>query len=444
MTDRFEEDLGKFTYVTLPQVKDYLSISSNTQDARLANIIFYATGVVEHYIGQEVLANNYVELFDGGVSSVFVSRLPLNNVYQVSEFNGFSHQILVDPSVIGVPNSTIDSELTLNFYNSAHINGKIKRFGQSSLELGQADYIGSSVVPDKLRFDESDFTIEMFIRVDEPSLQDKVIFEINTDNANYMRFSTSNQYGLAFEANVNGVSTIVRGANTLVESQQFGKRKWAHVSVSRNLDNERLYLHYNGNTIANASYAVIDHTFTSNVNIGTTFKGYIDELRVSSIARYTSDFGVPAFRFRPDQETLCLVHFDGQDGSTSASDVHAEPNEYNYDRGTGRITRNVGTRNIRRTYRSVQRSYPALSLIGPATFQPFPNGVRVEYRAGYEVGSVPYDLQLATLDFIKIIYKQDQEKKGFSFEGERGDNFSLSSNFPPHVARVLDLYRIIK
>ena len=162
------------------------------------------------------------------------------------------------------------------------------------------------------------------------------------------------------------------------------------------------------------------------------------------MARYTTDFQVPTHRFRPDTETLCLVHFDGRDNTVSAVDVHAEPNEYNYDRGTGRITRDVGTRNIRRTYRSIQRSYPALSLIGPATFQPFPSGIRVEYRAGYELGSVPYDLQLATLDFIKIIYKQDQEKKGFSFEGERGDSFNLSSNFPPHVARVLDLYRIVK
>ena len=35
MVDRFEEGLGKYPYVTLPQVKDYLSISSTTQDARL-------------------------------------------------------------------------------------------------------------------------------------------------------------------------------------------------------------------------------------------------------------------------------------------------------------------------------------------------------------------------------------------------------------------------
>ena len=444
MTDRFEEDLGKYTYVNLPQVKDYLSISSNTQDARLSNIIFYATGVIEHYIGQEVLANTYVEIFDGGVSSVFVSRLPLSNVYQVTEFNGSEHQILTDPSTVGVPNSTTDSSLSVSFYNGAKTNSKIKRFGQSSVEIPNGGYLAASAVPDKLKFDEGDFTVEMFVRIDDPTIQNNTIFEINTDAANYMKFSMSNQYGLAFESNVSGVSTIVRGANTLIESQQFGKRKWAHVAVSRNLENERLYLHYNGNTIANASYAIVDHTFTSNVKIGSSFKGYIDEFRVSSISRYNTNFVPPAYRFRPDGDTGCLIHFDGQDNSTSAVDAHSEPNEYNFDRGTGRITRDVGTRNVRRTYGSVQRSYPALSLMGPTTFQPYPSGVRVEYRAGYELGSIPYDLQLATLDFIKIIYKQDQEKKGFSFEGERADNFGLSSNFPPHITRVLDLYRIIK
>ena len=28
-------------------------------------------------------------------------------------------------------------------------------------------------------------------------------------------------------------------------------------------------------------------------------------------------------------------------------------------------------------------------------------------------------------------------------EGERGDNFPLAGNFPPHIRRILDLYRII-
>jgi hypothetical protein len=443
MTDRFEEDLGKYTYVTLPQLKDYLSISSNTQDARLSNIINYATGVIEHYIGQEILANNYVEIFDGGKSSVFVNRLPLNNVYQVSEFNGVEDVTLADCTTNGRPVRTADDDLTITFVNDAHITSRIKRFGKSSLELNTLDYIFSGSVADQLKFEESDFTIEMFIRVDEATLQDNVLFAINTDASNYMQFRLANQYGLAFEANIAGTPTVVQGANSLIESQQFTKRRWAHVAVSRDLENERLYLHYNGNTIGNALYEVSNHTFTSNVQIGTTFKGYIDELRVSSKARYSSDFIATNYRFRPDNDTVLLIHFDEKDKATVAKDVHAEPNEYTFSRDSGEVTRDVGAIGVRGTYPTIRNSYPALTLSGPPAFQPYPSGVKVEYRAGYELGSVPYDLQLATLDFIKLLYKQDQEKKGFSFEGERGDSFPLAGNFPPHIRRILDLYRII-
>ena len=107
MVDRLDENLGKYPYVSLAQVKDYLSISSNTADARISNVIHYATGMVEHYIGQEVLANDYVEVFDGGKPSVMVSRLPLSNVYQVTEFNGEEDQVLDDPSTIGRPNKSV-------------------------------------------------------------------------------------------------------------------------------------------------------------------------------------------------------------------------------------------------------------------------------------------------------------------------------------------------
>lgn len=443
MTDRFEEDLGKHTYVNLAQIKDYLSISSNTQDARLSNIIFYATGVIEHYIGQEILANNYTEVFDGGRSSVFVNRLPLNNVYQVSEYNGTEDKILADCTTIGRPVKTSTDELTLSFKNDAHITSKIKKFGQSSLQLDTADYVYSELVPEHLQFQDSDFTVEMYVRVDNDYLQDNVLFSINTDTSNYMHLRLANQYGLAFESNVAGSYTLIQGANSSIESQQFNKRKWAHVALSCDMENERVYLHYNGNTIANTTYISSNHSFTSNVILGETFKGYIDELRVSNIARYKTDFRAPLYRHRPDNGTVLLVHFDEENNSRIAKDVHATPSEYTFSRDSGEITRDVGSLGTRGTYPTMRNSYPALTLSGPAAFQPFPSGVKVEYRAGYEAGSVPYDLQLATLDFIKLLYKQDQEKKGFSFEGERGDSFPLAGNFPPHIRRILDLYRIV-
>jgi len=444
MVDRLEENLGKYPYVNLTQVKDYLSISSTTQDARLANIINYATGVVEHYIGQEMLANDYVEVFDGGKTSVMVSRLPLSNVYQVSEFNGTEDVILADPTTIGRPIKHNDTEAsTLTFKNDAHINSRIKRFGTSSLELGISDYVVSGTVAPDLKFEEGDFTIEMFIRVDEATIQDNVLFAINTDASNFIQFRLANQKGLAFEANISGSATTVEGANTLIETQQFAKRRFAHVAVTRDLTEEKMYLHYNGNTISDSSFAVENLTFTANTEIGTTFKGYIDEVRVSNIPRYSANFTPPTKRFRPDDDTVMLIHFDGSNDDTEAIDVHNKVNEYNFSRDMGEITRDTGAVGVRGTFPTVRNNYPALTLAGPPGFAPFPSGIKVEYRAGYESGEVPQDIQLATLDMIKLIYKQDQEKKGFSFEGERGDNYPLAGNFPPHIRRVLDLYRII-
>ena len=445
MVDRLEENLGKYPYVNLTQVKDYLSISSTTQDARLANIISYATGVVEHYVGQEILANDYVEVFDGGKTSVMVSRLPLSNVYQVSEFNGTEDVILADPTTIGRPVKHDATESsTLTFQNDAHINSRIKKFGKSSLELGNDDYVLSGTVTPDLKFEEGDFTIEMFVRVDDATIQDNVLFAINTDASNFIQFRLANQKGLAFEANISGSATTVEGANTLIESQQFAKRRFAHVAVTRELTEEKLFLHYNGNTISDSSFAVENLTFTTNTEIGTTFKGYIDEVRVSNIPRYSAKFTPPTKRFRPDDDTVMLIHFDQDNDATEANDVHNKVNEYNFSRDMGEITRDTGAVGVRGTFPTVRNNYPALTLAGPPGFAPFPSGVKVEYRAGYESGDIPQDIQLATLDMIKLIFKQDQEKKGFSFEGERGDNYPLAGNSPPHIRRVLDLYRIIE
>lgn len=443
MTESFEEGLGRNTYITLAQVKDYLSISSNTQDARLSNIISYATGVIEHYIGQEVLANYYTEIFDGGVSSVYVSRLPLNAVYQVSEFNGNEHVLLSDPSAYGSPVSTVGTSISFEFINDAHITEKVKRFGKSSLKVDSSDYIISNIVPERLQFGDTDFTIEMFVRVDDAVITDNTIFEMYSDSNNYMAFKLANQRGLSFTSVVDGVSTTVSGSNTFVEAQQFRKKRWAHVALSRDYSSETLKLFYNGNTIASAIYSQSDLTFTNNITIGSTFKGYIDEVRISDSLRYTSNFTAPEYRFRPDKDTALLVHFDAKHNSKIAKDVHNAPAEYNYTRDTGEITKDTGTRGLIGNFTSTRKSYPSLTLSGPQAFQPFPSGVEVTYRAGYEAGSVPLDLQVATLDYVKLLYKQDQEKKGFSFEGERGDQFPLAGNFPPHIRRILDLYRII-
>jgi len=443
MVDRFEENLGKYPFVDLDQVKDYLSISSTSQDARLANVISYATGMVEHYIGQEVLANDYVEVFDGGKSSVMISRLPLSNVYQVTEYNGSEDIVLDDPSTIGRPNPSDTDEMSIVFKNDAHLNTRVKNFGKSSLEVNTSDFVVSGNVPEQLEFEEGDFTVEFFIRSDAASIPDNSVIRFNTDASNYMEFGLHSANGLFFESNISATATRVLGPNTTLATSNYAARYFAHVAFSFDSQQQKMFMHFNGNTFSDTSYTVSNHTFTSNVEIGGNLVGYIDEVRFSDKARYSVDFTPPTKRFRPDNDTGTLIHFDGKNKSTEAKDVHNAINEYSFTRDMGEVTRDVGGVGVRGTYPTIRNSYPAMTLSGPPSFQPYPSGVKVEYRAGYESGEVPQDLQMATLDVIKLIYKQDQEKKGFSFEGERGEKYSLAGNFPPHIRRILDLYRIV-
>ena len=445
MADRLEENLGKYPYVTLDQVKDYLSISSTTADARLSNVINYATGMVEHYIGQEVLANDYVEIFDGGKTSVMVSRLPLSNVYQVTEFNGEEDQVLDDPSTIGRPNQSVSDEMTLVFKNDAQLTTRTKNFGISSLQLGLNDFVESSTVPQQLEFEEGDFTIELFYRSDAASIPTNSLIKISTDSSNFIDIGLESTFGSYFESVIDGSSTRTTPSSSAFGTRNYTQREFTHLAVTYNSVAGELYIHQNGEIGRNLSYTVSNHTFTTNVVIGANFAGFIDEVRISDKARYNSANITPATnRFRPDQETVTLIHFDGKHKSKEAKDVHNAVSEYTFSRDMGEVTRDVGSVGVRGTYPTIRNNYPSLTLSGPPSFQPFPSGVKVEYRAGYESTEVPQDLQMATLDVIKLIYKQDQEKKGFSFEGERGDKYSLAGNFPPHIRRILDLYRIVQ
>jgi hypothetical protein len=68
-----------------------------------------------------------------------------------------------------------------------------------------------------------------------------------------------------------------------------------------------------------------------------------------------------------------------------------------------------------------------------------PNKYRITYIGGYEV--IPQDLKIAILDLIDYYYKNETVPKRMS-------NFVTieyvkTTDFPPHIKRILDLYRAI-
>ena len=71
--------------------------------------------------------------------------------------------------------------------------------------------------------------------------------------------------------------------------------------------------------------------------------------------------------------------------------------------------------------------------------------VKITYTAGYS--STPRDLQLALFDLVNY-YMKDEHKERRSLGGAQIQNqgtsgIRTSSDFPDHIKRVLDLYRVV-
>ena len=105
--------------------------------------------------------------------------------------------------------------------------------------------------------------------------------------------------------------------------------------------------------------------------------------------------------------------------------------QYTYDGDTGQFSRNTGE----------DSGFPDLSYFSPTIFADYKRGVKIEYNGGYD--SIPNDLKIAALDYSKLLYKQEQDSKNISFQGETKESHGLSKNFPPHIKRILDFYRIL-
>lgn len=67
------------------------------------------------------------------------------------------------------------------------------------------------------------------------------------------------------------------------------------------------------------------------------------------------------------------------------------------------------------------------------------NAFKVTYKGGY--ANTPEDLKLACLDLIEYYYKGESIPKRSS--GSTTLEYITTSDMPPHIKRVLDLYRVI-
>ena len=170
-------------------------------------------------------------------------------------------------------------------------------------------------------FGTTDFTLELWMKTNSIVAGGKTLLDFrsaSTEVAPYLYLDGAN------------LKYFVNGADVITGTTNFAVNNWYHIAISRSSGTTKLFLNgvQEGSDYADTN----DYGSTKPIRIGAAFNaanvlpGYIDELRVSTNARYTADFGNPTGIFQGDTNTVLLLHFDGAQGQTYVDDWSGEAN----------------------------------------------------------------------------------------------------------------------
>lgn len=223
---------------------------------------------------------------------------------------------------------TTRTAIGLTAYGNAKYDSGIapsNSFGQSVIQFdGSGDYIQGDdfAVPAT-----GEFTLEFRYRSDT-SATTRTIF------AQYVG-GTANEFTI-WQSGSDYINMYYQGAggHILTSTTAIADLTYHHIAITRNSSN-RFDLWINGTTEDN--YTTTGSLLETNLMIGARLDGGgpstteyvdggIDEIRVSSVCRYTSNFTPPTTPHINDSDTVFLCHGDGFDNQTDFYD----------DNGTGR------------------------------------------------------------------------------------------------------------
>ena len=206
--------------------------------------------------------------------------------------------------------------------NGTAISTTESQFGGSSAEFTAAnntflDVLYQPGFPDN-------FTIEWFVYFKTlPSINGFYMFQggkvLGQNTYIGIKNLGSGQFDLEFAAS-NGASQTFRG----YEFDNAVTGEWFHIAAQKNGSTPEVYidgiqktLRKTGGASFGSGYGLTPpETLLGRYYNGLHLDGYMDEYRVSNIARYNANFTPQTEPFQNDDNTLLLLHMDGTDGST--------------------------------------------------------------------------------------------------------------------------------
>ena len=195
-------------------------------------------------------------------------------------------------------------------HGNTHTDTAVKKIGTASAQFdGSGDYLSVADGSDFV-FGTGNFTLEAWINFSTVQNQGIMLLtDASTSNVPYFQY-----YGSALQTGVNGVGTINSYSWTPVVDT------WYHVAVSRSGSTCKLFI--DGTEVDSDSDST-DLT-SDGLLIGAwssrDWDGYMDEIRISNTARYTTSFTPSTSAFTSDGNTKLLLHMDGSNDGTDFPD----------------------------------------------------------------------------------------------------------------------------
>lgn len=226
-----------------------------------------------------------------------------------------------DASTFFEDDNGVRASRSLIAIGNAQVDTAQSKFGGSALLCdGTGDYV-MSPAGTQWDFATSSFTIEYFIRVNAINtlyvpiaLRASASIGIGewwceiTAAENKMYWGFKNQAGTQYYVNLALAGTA------------FATGQFYHIALVNNAGTAQMYV----NGTATGATTALSGSFgisTTDLWVGAgagaySVNGWMDEIRISNTARYTTTFTPTTTPFVNDANTLLLIHADGTDGST--------------------------------------------------------------------------------------------------------------------------------
>ena len=182
--------------------------------------------------------------------------------------------------------------------------------------------------------------------VNPTATSDQVLFSQYEDGSNrwYLRLDLRDASRTIGFYDIDGAISIETSNNTWPSRQQ-----WVHMAFVRSSGVITTYIDGSAVTLktnTNPSASWGNYAATLQIGAydsGSALDGYMDEIRISNVARYTADFTPSTTEFTSDSNTKLLIHSNTTMGSTTFTDSGANTHTITANGDVRHVAPKIGT-----------------------------------------------------------------------------------------------------